>query len=135
MHEAHAVDTEARNVVVLCEVLALEFEVIFFLPVTANCQNFLGAALIRNHVWATNTIWVFVTRQVVVHVDFSELIAVVILGNGKALLLGFLLLDVGADVDRIAQLNVTVEPSYLQLAYIVLGLAHQVSDTLGCLDV
>ena len=51
------------------------------------------------------------------------------------MLLGFLLLDVGADVDRITQLNVTVEPSYLQLAHFILGLAHQVSDALGCLNV
>ena len=62
--------------------------------------------------------------------NLKNLIALVV-SQRVALAFRFLLLHVSVDRFWIRQLYVAVEPCHLQLADVVLGLTHDVRDTLG----
>ena len=66
--------------------------------------------------------------------DFARLIPVIV-SNRVALLVGFFLLDVGCNADRLAKINIPVKSCYLELANLILGLTHHVRNTLSRLEV
>jgi hypothetical protein len=122
------------------EVLALEMKFVFFIPVTANCQNFPVPFSIRNDVGQGYTglrrvCWCFRSPCSRSRRSSQERDSGRLGDGGHALLFGFLLLDV---VQLILMgspnFNFTVEARLLQLEHIVLGLAHHMGNTLGSLN-
>ena len=129
VNQTQSVSTEAGYVGILHEVLALEFLLVVLFPVTANRKNCSRTALDSNYIRQSNTIFVFKTRQVKVSMNLIQLVTVVVCQR-VSLLLSLLLLYVSKYMDWITKLNITVEPSDLQLAYLILCLTHYVSYTL-----
>ena len=58
-----------------------------------------------------------------------------VVSQGVATLLGFLLLDVGVERNRLAQVLLAIEPACHQAIHLVLCLTHHVRNTLGLLNV
>ena len=122
------------------EVLTFCMCLIIWLPVTTNGQHVAGPFLNSHDVrqgdacLVTVLILVLVSLEVKVHVHLKQLKAVV-RGGAEAHLLGNLLLNLVERVLRCAQVNVAVEPRHLQLAQLVLGLAHHVGNPWSRLQV
>ena len=62
-------------------------------PITVDRQNFIGAPLNGDDVWQSDAVFIFVSRQVVIDLRLGDLVPI-ILCDGIALILGFLLLYV-----------------------------------------
>ena len=127
--QAQTVCTEAHHIGVLHEVLALELELVVFLPVTANGQHLRRGAVYRDDVGPGNAVLVLMPGHVVVDMNLKELVALVVC-KGIPLVLGLVLLDVGGGAQRGAEVHVAIKPAYLQLTNLILRLAHHVGDTL-----
>ena len=140
MEQAKAVGSKAWDVLVVDKVLSLESEFIVFFPVAADGQHVIGPFYKGNYVWQCNaslfsvTVFVFVAVQVQVNVALKDDVALVVQVTEPGLLvLGFL--DVGLLLGRIGQLDVAVEPSFLELHDLVLGLAHHMGDAVAGVQV
>ena len=111
--------------------IALELEWIAFFVVSVDGQDFSGALINSDDVRQSDSVLIFKAGQVIVDLDFAELVAVVVC-QAVTLLVGLLFLHIRVGLDRLAQLNVPVKACNLQLLYVVLCLAHNVSHTLCC---
>ena len=128
-----AISTKSGDVRVLNEMLPLDLQIIVFDPVAANRQNFLSTALDGDDVRKSDSILILKTRQVIVRMNFKQLIAVIV-RQAVALLFRFLLLYVREDMNRIAKLHFLIEPGDLQLLNLVLGLTHHMRYPLCVVD-
>ena len=140
MEEAKAVGSEAGDVLVVNEVLALEFEVIIFFPVAANRQNVIRAFNHCNDVRqqdacrVTVLVQVFVAFKVQINVALVQGEPLVVqVAEASLFVLGFL--NIGLRTAGLTQLNVSIEPCGLQFDDLVLGLAHDVRDAIASVHV
>jgi hypothetical protein len=130
VNEPEAVGPEPGDVRVLHEVLALHAQRVVLFPVAPDGQDVVRTALDGHHVRQGHAVFVLVPGHLPVDVDLKDLIPVV-LREGEPLVLGLLLLDVGVEAHRFAQVDVAVEPRDLQALEVVLGLAHDVRHALS----
>ena len=128
MDVTKAIRAKTGHVVILNKVLTLELLGVVLVPVSVHRQDFVCALVDGHNVRKSNLILILVTRHVVVHLNLKELITLII-GNGVALLFGFLLLHIVVDHDGLAQLYISVKACDLKLANIVLGLAHHMGHS------
>ena len=137
MEQTETVGTEAGDVLVVHEVLALELELVVFVPVAAHRQDGVGATDHGDHVRQRNLRLVFAQRvalEVQVHVGLIQRETVVVqVAEAGLFVLG--LVDLADGFVRVTDLHVTVEASFLQLDDLVLGLAHDVCQAVASLDV
>ena len=111
MDQAKVVETKARDVAVVNEVSALLFGIVVRLVVTTDRQYFSGALLNRDDVWQRDVVWVFVPFEVKIDLHLKQLVAVV-RSRTEAHLLSDLLLYIVERIDRITQINITIEATY-----------------------
>ena len=142
MEQAKAVGTEAGDVLVVDEVLALQVQFVVFLPVATNRQHGVRATDERHHVRQRNACGlavfiadaqrVFLDAQVHVRLDQREPIVVKV-RKPRFFVLGL--------VDRVdvlvgrADVAVAIEACRLQLLDVVLGLAHHMRYAVARHDV
>ena len=85
--------------------LALEAVLVVRVPVTADGQNLGRCPVNRDHVRQRDAVLVLVPGHVVVNVHLINLVALVV-GDGVALVLGLLLLNVRVNYGRLAKVFV-----------------------------
>ena len=110
--QAKAIHTKAGHVGVLHEVLALEFELVVFVPVAADGQHLGGRAVNRDHIGQCDLVLVLIAGQVVVNTHLQHLVAVVFC-EAEALVLGLALFNVREERLRLTQVNIAIEASDL----------------------
>ena len=117
------------------EVLALEVEFVFFIPIPPDGQNFVGALLNRNHVRQGDArhlallISVLKPLEVQVHVHLQQPEPVIV-QRRQTHLFGLLFLNIVQLVRWLADVYVHVEPSLHELGHFILGLTHNVRNPL-----
>ena len=140
MEQPEAVSSKARNILVVNEVLALESEVIIFIPVAADRQDVVRAFNQRDNVRQhdaglfARVVFVFVTFKVQIYMALIQGVAVVVqITKACLFVLGFL--NVSQVSGGVRQINVDVKACLLKLNDLVLGLAHDVRDAVASIQI
>jgi hypothetical protein len=137
--QTEAVSTEARDILVVDEVLALQAVLVRLFPVPTDGQNLTGVLQNRHHVGQADTCFlsiylVLIALEVQVYVALIQGISLVVqISEAGLTVLGFL--DLGLVSTRIAQFYIKVEAGVHELAQLVLGLAHHMSHPMAGLNV
>ena len=100
MDIAKTVSSKTGHVVVLDKVIALELEWIAFFVVSVDGQDFPGAFINGDDVRQSNSVLIFKAGQVIVDLNFAELVAVIIC-KAVTLLVGLLFLHICVGLDRL----------------------------------
>ena len=135
MNQTQTVEAKTRHVDVVHEVVALEHEGVFLIPVAAHGQHLVGALVDCHDVrFGQLVFFVIHTLNAQVCMHFEQCVAVVIL-QCVAAFFRFLFLDVGVKRRGFAKVTLFVETRSHELLDLVLGLAHHVGHTFCGLNV
>jgi len=134
MYEAKPIKPKSRYIYIVNEVLTLESKGVSLFVIPTNRQHFATTTLNGDNVWTSNPIVVIDTLNNEVSVDLIDSVAVIISQRVPAVL-RFFLFYVGVKRFRFSKVNISVEPTSLQLLQIVLCLTHNVRNTLCSFDI